>query len=181
MRLLIDENGLGWDESWTIVTKTMAYTNHTLLPEALERWSVALFGQLLPRLLEIIYEINARFLAEVARHWPGDSERLRRLSIIEEGNNPQVRMAYLAVVGSFSVNGVAALHSQLLIEGLFRDFYELWPEKFNNKTNGVTPRRWLAGAIRGCAAVARNRPGVADLASSSPSRCEDPLSRGWQR
>ena len=145
MRLLVDVHGLGWDAAWKIVTKTMAYTNHTLLPEALERWPVPLFGQLLPRLLEIIYEINARFLAEVARHWPGDSDRLRRMSIIEEGATPQVRMAYLAIVGSFSVNGVAALHSQLLIEGLFRDFYELWPDKFNNKTNGVTPRRWLAG------------------------------------
>jgi glycogen phosphorylase len=151
MRLLVDENGLGWDGAWAIVSQTMAYTNHTLLPEALERWPVPLFGKLLPRLLEIIYEINARFLAEVARRWPGDRERLRRMSIIEEGETPQVRMAYLAIVGSFSVNGVAALHSQLLIEGLFRDFYELWPEKFNNKTNGVTPRRWLAGCNPGLA------------------------------
>ncbi|HJV64997.1 MAG TPA: glycogen/starch/alpha-glucan phosphorylase [Geomonas sp.] len=144
MRLLMDEHGMGWDQAWEITSHTMAYTNHTLLPEALEKWSVALFKQLLPRLLDIIYEINARFLAEVSTRWPGDSDRLRRMSIIEEGPNPQVRMAYLGIVGSFSVNGVAALHSQLLVEGLFRDFYELWPEKFNNKTNGVTPRRWLA-------------------------------------
>ncbi len=146
MRLLLDDYDLGWDEAWDITRRTMAYTNHTLLPEALEKWSVRLFGQLLPRLLEIIYEINARFLTEVARRWPGDTERLARMSLIEEGPDPQVRMAYLAIVGSFSVNGVAALHSDLLRQGLFRDFYELWPHKFNNKTNGVTQRRWLAAA-----------------------------------
>jgi starch phosphorylase len=144
MRLLVDREGMGWDQAWDITTRTMAYTNHTLLPEALERWPVRLFRQLLPRPLEIIYEINARFLAQVAARWPGDTERLRRLSIIEEGPDPQIRMAYLAIVGSFSVNGVAELHSNLLASGLFRDFYELWPEKFNNKTNGVTQRRWLA-------------------------------------
>jgi starch phosphorylase len=144
MRLLIDEEHLEWDAAWGTTTRVMAYTNHTLLPEALEKWPVRLFRQLLPRLLEIIYEINARFLTEVSLRWPGDAERLRRLSLIEEGHEPMVRMAYLAIVGSFSVNGVAALHSQLLREGLFRDFYELWPEKFNNKTNGVTQRRWLA-------------------------------------
>jgi starch phosphorylase len=144
MRLLIDEHYLGWDQAWTITTSTMAYTNHTLLPEALERWSVALFSELLPRILDIIYEINARFLAQVAEYWPGDITRQRRLSIIEEGDYPQVRMAYLAIVGSHSVNGVAALHTELLKAGLFNDFYQLWPEKFNNKTNGVTQRRWLA-------------------------------------
>ncbi len=144
MRLLLDEHHLGWDQAWQITTSTMAYTNHTLLPEALERWSVRLMRTLLPRLLDIIYEINARFLAEVALHWPGDIPRKQRMSLIEEGPDPQVRMAYLAIVGSFSVNGVAALHSSLLQRQLFRDFYELWPEKFNNKTNGVTPRRWLA-------------------------------------
>jgi starch phosphorylase len=122
----------------------MAYTNHTLLPEALERWPVFLFEKLLPRLLEIIYEINAHLMQEIAVKWPGDVDRQRRMSIIEEGAVKQVRMAHLAIVGSFSVNGVAALHSRLLTEGLFSDFYELWPEKFNNKTNGVTPRRWIA-------------------------------------
>ncbi|MBI5121403.1 MAG: glycogen/starch/alpha-glucan phosphorylase [Rhodospirillales bacterium] len=146
MRLLMDEQGLDWDEAWMIVSSTMAYTNHTLLPEALEKWPVRLFGQLLPRLLEIVYEINARFLNEVSRRWPGDNERLARMSLIEEGDEPQIRMAYLAIVGSFSVNGVAALHSDLLQKGLFRDFYDLWPTKFNNKTNGVTQRRWLASA-----------------------------------
>jgi starch phosphorylase len=144
MRLLIDDHLLAWDEAWAITTHCMAYTNHTLLPEALERWPVAMFRQLLPRLLEIIYEINHHFLQEVALHWPGDAGKLRDMSIIEEGSDPQIRMAYLAIVGSSSVNGVAALHTELLKGGLFSDFYALWPRKFNNKTNGVTPRRWLA-------------------------------------
>nr|MBS0020188.1 glycogen/starch/alpha-glucan phosphorylase [Gammaproteobacteria bacterium] len=144
MRLLMDQYGLDWSKAWEITTQSMAYTNHTLLPEALEKWPVRLFQSLLPRILEIIYEINARFLAEVSRRWPGDNARLRRMSLIEEGYEQQVRMAYLAVVGSTSVNGVAQLHTNLLTQGLFRDFYELWPEKFNNKTNGVTQRRWLA-------------------------------------
>ncbi|MGB5307797.1 MAG: glycogen/starch/alpha-glucan phosphorylase, partial [Arenicellales bacterium] len=144
MRLLMDEKNLSWNEAWKITSHTMAYTNHTLLPEALEKWPVSLFEKLLPRLLQIIYEINARFLYQVASKWPGDTDRQIRMSIIEEGAVQYVRMAYLAIVGSFSVNGVAALHSQLLAEGLFKDFYELWPEKFNNKTNGVTPRRWVA-------------------------------------
>ena len=146
MRLLMDDYAITWDDAWAITTKCLAYTNHTLLPEALEKWSVGLFKKLLPRLLEIIYEINARFLRQVANRWPGDGERQRRLSIIEEGPNPSVRMAYLAIVGSFSVNGVAALHSQLLKSDLFHDFNEIWPEKFNNKTNGVTQRRWVAMA-----------------------------------
>ena len=144
MRLLMDNHGLVWDEAWSITKKTMAYTNHTLLPEALERWSVNLFKQMLPRLMEIIFEINARFLAEVSTRWPGDKDRIARMSLIEEGGEQLVRMAYLAIVGSYSVNGVAELHSKLLQQGLFNDFYQLWPGKFNNKTNGVTPRRWLA-------------------------------------
>jgi len=144
MRLLIDAHYMTWDEAWDITSQTMAYTNHTLLPEALEKWPVSLFEQLLPRLLQIIYEINARFLKQVSRKWPGDTEKQTSMSIIEEGDVRYIRMAYLAIVGSFSVNGVAALHSKLLSEGLFKNFYELWPEKFNNKTNGVTPRRWLA-------------------------------------
>lgn len=144
MRLLMDEHDLGWDKAWEITRHTMAYTNHTLLPEALEKWSVRLFRQLLPRLLEIIFEINARFLAEVAQRWPGDNARLSKMSLIEEGDEQQVRMAYLAIVGSYSVNGVAELHSRLLQKGLFKDFYQLWPQKFNNKTNGITPRRWIA-------------------------------------
>jgi starch phosphorylase len=144
MRILIDVKGLDWDFAWNITCQCMAYTNHTLLPEALERWPVSLFESLLPRLLEIIYQINEHFLREISMRWPGDTERLKRLSIIEEGNEKQIRMAHLAIVGSFSVNGVAELHSKLLIDNLFHDFYEIWPEKFNNKTNGVTPRRWIA-------------------------------------
>ena len=144
MRILIDVKGLDWDFAWKITRQCMAYTNHTLLPEALERWPVSLFESLLPRLLEIIYQINEHFLREISMRWPGDTERLKRLSIIEEGNEKQIRMAHLAIVGSFSVNGVAELHSKLLIDNLFHDFYEVWPEKFNNKTNGVTPRRWIA-------------------------------------
>ena len=143
MRLLLDEHGLSWDSAWQITTRTMAYTNHTLLPEALERWPVRLFRELLPRHLDIIYEINAELLEEVAQRWPNDIERQRHLSLIEEGDDSMVRMAHLAVVGSFSVNGVAELHSHLLQKGLFQDFCELWPDKFNNKTNGVTQRRWL--------------------------------------
>ncbi|MGB2265192.1 MAG: glycogen/starch/alpha-glucan phosphorylase, partial [Glaciecola sp.] len=148
MRILLDDQDMEWDAAWDIVTRSMAYTNHTLLPEALEKWSVPLFQNLLPRLLDIIYEINARFLVQVAAKWPGDTQKLRDMSIIEEGDVPHVRMAYLAIVGSFSVNGVAALHSRLLIDGLFKEFAALSPEKFNNKTNGVTPRRWLAHCNR---------------------------------
>ena len=144
MRILMDDYELSWDHAWDITSATMAYTNHTLLPEALERWSVSLFRKLLPRIVDIIFEINARFMHQVSNKWPGDTERQRRMSIIEEGSEPQIRMAYLAIAGSFSVNGVAALHTELLKEGLFSDFRELWPQKFNNKTNGVTPRRWLA-------------------------------------
>lgn len=146
MRILVDEKRLDWDRAWSITTQSMAYTNHTLLPEALERWPVRLFEHLLPRLLEIIYVINAKFLDEVRERWPGDLERVRRMSLIEEGDESQIRMAWLAIVGSCSVNGVAALHSELLKEGLFKDFYEMWADKFNNKTNGVTPRRWLFNA-----------------------------------
>jgi starch phosphorylase len=166
MRLLLDQEGMQWDEAWAVTSQCMAYTNHTLLPEALERWPVALFERLLPRPLEIIYEINARFLRQVAVKWPGDIDRRRRMSIIEEEPVRQVRMAWLAIVGSFSVNGVAALHSRLLQEGLFRDFVELWPRKFNNKTNGVTPRRWVAHANPGMSALISNQIGdewVADL------------------
>lgn len=146
MRLLMDEHEMSWDQAWSITSSTVAYTNHTLLPEALEKWPVRMFSSLLPRLLEIIFEINARYLIQISRHWPEDTDRQIRMSIIEEGAEPQIRMAYLAIVASFSVNGVAALHSRLLEQTLFRDFFELWPSKFNNKTNGVTQRRWLAWA-----------------------------------
>lgn len=143
MRLLVDEHKLGWNESWKIVTETFAYTNHTLMPEALEKWPVSLMKRLLPRHMEIIYEINARFLRLVSFKYPGDVDRLRRMSLIEEGSEPQVRMAFLAIVASHSINGVSQLHTKLLENGLVNDFYQMWPEKFNNKTNGVTQRRWL--------------------------------------
>ncbi|MDT5215821.1 MAG: glycogen phosphorylase [Mycobacterium sp.] len=144
MRILIDERRLAWDDAWAITVATFGYTNHTLLPEALEKWPLGLFRDSLPRHLEIIYEINSRFLDEVRAHFPGDVERVRRMSIIGEDGGQTVRMAYLATVGSHAINGVAALHSDLLKASTLKDFYELWPERFSNKTNGVTPRRFLA-------------------------------------
>jgi len=143
MRLLVDELSLDWDRAWSITRQTFGYTNHTLLPEALERWPVAMFGRLLPRLLEIIYEINARFLDEVRMAFFGDEDRIRRMSLIDESGERYVRMAHVASVGSHAINGVAELHSELLKRDVLRDFADLWPEKFSNKTNGVTPRRWL--------------------------------------
>jgi starch phosphorylase len=143
MRILLDHAGLGWDEAWDVTQKTLAYTNHTLLPEALEKWPVRLFEVLLPRHLEIIYEINRRFLDEVRQCFPGDEGRVGRMSVIEEASGKQVRMANLAIIGSHSTNGVAAIHSHLLRTTVVKDFADLCPERFNNKTNGVTPRRWL--------------------------------------
>ncbi|MFN9619085.1 MAG: glycogen/starch/alpha-glucan phosphorylase [Synechococcaceae cyanobacterium] len=144
MRLLVDERQLGWDKAWAITTGVFAYTNHTLLPEALETWNLGLFGSLLPRHLEIIFEINARFLQQVRLRWPGDTEALRRLSIIDERDGRSVRMAHLATVAAHHVNGVAALHSRLVQTDLMPEFARLFPERFTNVTNGVTPRRWLA-------------------------------------
>ncbi len=143
MHQLVDKHGYHWDTAWNITQKTFSYTNHTLLPEALERWPVSLFGKLLPRHLEIIYEINFRFLQDVKLWFPNDEERLITLSLIEEGHEKQIRMAHLACVGSHAINGVAALHTQLLKSDTLRDFAQIWPEKFFNKTNGVTPRRWI--------------------------------------
>ena len=149
MRLFLDEEGLEWDDAWDLTVRTFGYTNHTLMPEALERWPVRLFEHNLPRHLQIIYEINRRFLREIATRWPGDNDRIARMSLIQEEGDRSVRMAYLAVVGSHAVNGVAELHSQLLKTTLFREFYELWPAKFMNMTNGITPRRWLLKANPG--------------------------------
>ncbi|KWT77382.1 glycogen/starch/alpha-glucan phosphorylase [Candidatus Magnetominusculus xianensis] len=143
MRIFIDIEGLDWDVAWEITTETFGYTNHTILPEALERWSVPLFERVLPRHLEIIYEINYRFLKGVEERFPGDGGKLSRMSIIEEGDEKKVRMANLSIVGSRSVNGVSALHSEIIKNELFKDFYDYWPKKFNNKTNGITQRRWL--------------------------------------
>ncbi|MBS1227444.1 MAG: maltodextrin phosphorylase [Proteobacteria bacterium] len=162
MRLLVDERRLDWDASWAIAQAAFAYTNHTLLPEALETWPLPLFGEMLPRHLEIIYEINRRFLEEVRGRFPGDEARVARMSLIGEEGDKRVRMANLATVGSHAVNGVAALHSDLLKASVLKDFYELWPERFSNKTNGVTPRRFLALA----------NPGLADLLDRT-------LGRGW--
>ncbi|KAF0300511.1 Glycogen phosphorylase [Amphibalanus amphitrite] len=143
MRVFLDIEKLSWDTAWDIVTRTCAYTNHTVLPEALERWPVSMLGNMLPRHLEIIYDINWKFLDKVNHRFPGDLERLRRMSLVEEDGEKRVNMAHLAIVGSHAVNGVAALHSEIIKRDIFKDFFDMWPEKFQNKTNGITPRRWL--------------------------------------
>src|SRR5208283_3676093 len=159
MRLLVDVHRLGWDTAWRITKNTFGYTNHTLLPEALERWPIELFGGLLPRHLEIIYEINRRFLDEVRAKYPGDNGKVSRLSLIDESGERYVRMANLASVGSHAINGVAALHTELLKKDVLRDFYEMYPERFSNKTNGITPRRWLLEADPRLAALITSRIG----------------------
>jgi len=164
MRLLIDVHDLGWEEAWALVRRSMAYTNHTLLPEALETWPLPLIARLLPRHLEIIYEINRQFLDEVRAKFPGDEARVRRMSLIGEDGDKQVRMAHLATVASHHINGVAALHSRLLCETVLRDFAELWPERFTNVTNGVTPRRFVGLA----------NPRLADLITEA-------IGVGWLR
>ena len=143
MRVLVDIECISWEKAWEITTNTFGYTNHTILPEALEKWPISLIERVLPRHLQIIYEINRRFLKEVARRYPNDDERLRRMSLIEEGGKKKLRMAHLAIVGSHSTNGVAELHTEILKSQIFRDFFEFYPNRFNNKTNGITPRRWL--------------------------------------
>ena len=159
MRLLLDEHGMDWDTAWHVTRHTMSYTNHTLLPEALEKWALPLFSRTLPRHLEIIYEINHHFLAEVRRRFPGDEARVARVSIIDESGERSVRMAHLATVGSHRVNGVAALHSDLLTKTVLKDLYDLFPERFVNVTNGVTPRRWVALSNPGLAALITDRIG----------------------
>jgi starch phosphorylase len=162
MRLLVDENQFGWNEAWEVTRHSFNYTNHTLLPEALEKWPLPIFSRLLPRHLQIIYEINRRFLDQVREKFPGDDGRLARLSIIDETGDKYVRMAHLAAVGSKKVNGVAELHSELLKETVMRDFAEMQPDKFTNVTNGVTPRRWIAVS----------NPGLTDLITSK-------IGQGW--
>jgi starch phosphorylase len=166
MRVLVDENDIGWDEAWELTQATCAYTNHTLLPEALEKWPVAMLEQTLPRHLQIIYEINSGFLAKVRKQWPGDVERVRKLSLIEEEPQRSARMAHLAICGSHSVNGVAKLHTRLIRKTLAPEFHEMWPERFNNKTNGVTHRRccWKASATAGSASRRACR-----ISSASPT------------
>lgn len=146
MRVLMDIHGLDWDTAWEITEKTMGYTNHTLLPEALERWSITLLEKVVPRHMAIIYDINDRFMKKVSQKYNGNVGKLQRMSIIEEGDSKKVRMGNLAIIGSHSINGVAAIHSELVKKNLAPDFYEMWPERFNNKTNGITPRRWLLSA-----------------------------------
>uniref|UniRef100_A0A672ZG70 Alpha-1,4 glucan phosphorylase n=1 Tax=Sphaeramia orbicularis TaxID=375764 RepID=A0A672ZG70_9TELE len=159
MRVLVDEEKLGWEMAWDICVRTCAYTNHTVLPEALERWPVDLFAHLLPRHLEIVYEINRRHLERVAAKYPGDIGRLSRMSLIEEGGQKRINMAHLCIVGSHAVNGVAQIHSDILKATIFKDFYEMEPHKFQNKTNGITPRRWLVMCNPGLAEVIAERIG----------------------
>jgi glycogen phosphorylase len=159
MRILMDQEDIEYDEAWELTRNATGYTNHTLLPEALERWPVSMFERLLPRHLMIIYEINSRFLRRVATKYPNDIDRLERMSLVQEQPEKSIRMANLAVVGSSSTNGVAALHTRLLREGLMRDFAEFYPEKFNNKTNGVTPRRWLLKANPRLSSLIREKIG----------------------
>jgi len=153
MRILIDIESVSWEDAWEITTNTFGYTNHTIMSEALEKWPVDILNYMLPRQLQVIYEINRRFLEKVARQYPGDNDRLLRVSLIEEGEDKRIRMAHLAIVGSHSVNGVAALHTELLKTKVLKDFYELYPERFNNKTNGITPRRWLKQCNPGLSAL----------------------------
>ncbi len=175
MRVLIDEHELEWDHAWNLTSRTFAYTCHTLLPEALERWPVELFERLLPRHLEIVYEINHRFLDRVRARWPGDEDRARRMSIVTDDDGRTVRMAHLATVGSHSVNGVAALHSDLLRRHTLGDFAELWPDRFRNETNGVTPRRFLQIANPELAALITSRIGDGWLRDLEELRGLEPL------
>lgn len=175
MRILLDEAQVGWDEAWDMTVRTLAYTNHTLLPEALEKWPVQFFQTVCPRLLEIIYEINRRFLGLVQQRYPGDEARERRVSLIEETGERQVRMANLAIVGTHSTNGVAQIHSDLLRSRVVCDFAEIFPERFNNKTNGVTPRRWLLAANRPLASLITESIGTAWITDLSELRRLQPL------
>uniref|UniRef100_A0A8C1M6B7 Alpha-1,4 glucan phosphorylase n=1 Tax=Cyprinus carpio TaxID=7962 RepID=A0A8C1M6B7_CYPCA len=159
MRILIDDEKLTWDTAWDITVRTCAYTNHTVLPEALERWPVDLFQNLLPRHLEIIYEVNRRHLERISALYPGDHDRLRRMSLVEEGGQKKINMAHLCIVGSHAVNGVAQIHSDIIKDTVFKDFYDVDPQKFQNKTNGITPRRWLVMCNPGLAEVIAERIG----------------------
>jgi starch phosphorylase len=175
MRLLVDDAGFGWDDAWGLTQRTLAYTNHTLLPEALEKWPVDLFERVAPRLLHIMYEINRRFLDDVRKRYPDDVDRVRRMSLIEETPVRQVRMANLAIVGTHSTNGVAAIHTELLKKTVVRDFAEMFPERFNNKTNGVTPRRWLLLANPHLATLITGAIGVRWITDLSQLRRLAPL------
>jgi len=180
MRLLVDQEGVPWDTAWDITVRTFAYTNHTVLPEALEKWPVDLFGKVLPRHLQIVYDINHFFLEDVSRRYPGDLGKLERMSIIEETQGKKVRMANLAIVGSHSVNGVSALHTEILKKDLFRDFYQFWPEKFNNKTNGITQRRWLKACNPGLSKLITSRIGDGWIRNQDSLKALIPLKEDWR-
>lgn len=187
MRILLDNFDFEWDDAWGIVQRIFAYTNHTILPEALERWSVPLLENILPRHLQIIYEINARFLDRISQQFVGDEDRLRRMSIIEEGQVKKVRMAHLAIVASGSVNGVSELHTYILKHKVFKDFYEIFPEKFNNKTNGITQRRWLLKANEGLSDLITKTIGdkwtkeLSDLKKLENFKEDAHFRKSWQR
>lgn len=187
MRILIDEEQVDWDTAWDLTVRSFAYTNHTVMPEALECWPVPMFEKLLPRHTQIVYEINDRLMKELVSEYPGDPERLSRMSLIEEGNPKKIRMAYLAIIGSHSVNGVSELHSTLLKEQLFRDFYEVFPEKFNNKTNGISHRRWLIKANRPLSRLLTEAIGTGweknlyELEKLAPLKKDRLLKKKWQQ
>ena len=186
MRILVDLEGLEWDDAWTITTRTFAFTNHTVLPEAMEQWPVDLFGHVLPRHLQIIYEINRHFLRDLGRRYLGDLPRQQRMSIVGEDGEKTIRMAHLAIVGSHAVNGVATLHSQILKEDVFKDFYRLWPEKFHNVTNGITPRRWLKYCNPGLATLVTEHIGdgwvtdLSELRKLAPLAADSEFQARWQ-
>ena len=186
MRLLVDEEGLEWFEAWEVVVQVFGYTNHTVLPEALERWSSSMLGHLLPRHLEIIHEINRRFIQKVRISHPGDEDLVKRVSLVEDGPDPQIRMPYLSIIGSHAVNGVAALHTKLLKDTVFRDFYELFPERFFNKTNGITPRLWLMQANPELAELISSRIGhdweknLEELRGLEPFQEDEKFRKEWR-
>jgi starch phosphorylase len=187
MRILLDEEQVDWETAWDLTVRTFAYTNHTVMPEALENWSVPMFEKLLPRHMQIVYEINDRFLKDLAAQYPGDPDRLGRMSLIEEGSPKKIRMAYLAIIGSHSVNGVSELHSTLLKEQLFKDFFQVFPEKFNNKTNGISHRRWLIKANRPLAKLLTEAIGdgweknLCELERLAPLTKDRLLKKKWQQ
>ena len=186
MRLLVDEEGLEWFEAWEVVVQVFGYTNHTVLPEALERWSSSMLGHLLPRHLEIIHEINRRFIQKVRISHPGDEDLVKRVSLVEDGPDPQIRMPYLSIIGSHAVNGVAALHTKLLKDTVFRDFYKLFPERFFNKTNGITPRLWLMQANPELAELISSRIGhdweknLEELRGLEPFQEDEKFRKEWR-
>ncbi|KAL8601646.1 hypothetical protein ACOMHN_003912 [Nucella lapillus] len=183
MRIFIDIENLTWDKAWEITVRTCAYTNHTVLPEALERWPVTVLESILPRHLQIIYQINFKFLQQVEKKWPGDVERVRRMSVVEEMGEKRINMAYLAIIGAHAVNGVAAIHSEIIKQSTFKDFAEMYPDRFQNKTNGITPRRWLLLCNSGLADIIADKIGegwvtnLAELRKLEPHSKEEELLR----